>query len=459
MEKRKSLLLQNRARSVAEEEARRLQLEQWECKFCFHSNKCIQYANTWQEPKEICRLCSESNGGEPSVFEVPQQLYSTYSVLITIWNSMIRKMTENKREYTCDPLNIYSCPIIHKLKFIMVCYHYYLQQQSVEELFEVLRENLSDDDAALSIVPGHLLDNIHSMHWLIMILPNVDVSAVANWYQHVVDVHRNEDDNTLFDSFEKNENDETLFSCDHKECEYVARDLDRRRGRRRYCNDADSDFDSDDDEGLPFTQLRTSRMDEDSLPELQELYALEDTALFFLQAAHAFLYHSRFRARQERDWKDDDEDDNDEEKKGDENGGRELGLKNRWQSYEFGSHIRYDIRYPKFDSFKEEMMKNEMYCISEGTWTWKLNQAKILWQTEIVQSKENSRYLAKKSDSKYAVDEDDPLGVENIVAVLLYCDLDNLQKKFNESFRKRMESDTEKDIQIRHCENFYWFGR
>ena len=126
--------------------------------------------------------------------------------------------------------------------------------------------------------------------------------------------------------------------------------------------------------------------------------------------------------------------------------------------YQFGSQIRYHVLKPnpKHKSFMEEMTNNS-HRISIKSWNDTLERAKLMWNSMTVQKR--PEYKAKFSDAKYGVKKGDILGVENIVAIMLYCNYTDLQNKFSKTFRKTNNDDTDQAVAERHRSDFYWFGR
>ena len=129
--------------------------------------------------------------------------------------------------------------------------------------------------------------------------------------------------------------------------------------------------------------------------------------------------------------------------------------------YAFGSVIEYHKYKPNinYNSMKEELLKNEIHQIMSSSWKSTLNKAKQYAQMNNIQNmKQNGR--GAHPDKYGIVDYNQCIGMDCIVAILLYCNFDTLQNKFSETFRKRPNSkDTQQDVINRHCSNFYYWGR
>ena len=132
----------------------------------------------------------------------------------------------------------------------------------------------------------------------------------------------------------------------------------------------------------------------------------------------------------------------------------------KYHQYGFGKQIKYHKESPGFSNLKEELMNNEVHRITLQSWTGCLERALLLHRCFA------DKYVAvapnpetEEEYEHYGVKTGDRLGIENIIAIVIYCDFHELQSAFSRTFRKIEENDTLDDIRQRHCRNFYWLGR
>ena len=146
---------------------------------------------------------------------------------------------------------------------------------------------------------------------------------------------------------------------------------------------------------------------------------------------HGYLYHNH--AQQMFD----------EEKKDDENDDIEDLL------YGFGSFIYYNVlTSPRHSSFKDEMSNH----IEITQWNALYEEAKKLMTSDFAK-----KYIAIKNHNNDLRVQ--PIGIGDILAIKFYTDFDELQRTFRKSFRKRHDTDTDKDIIDRHVSEYYFWGK
>merc|ERR1712087_404824 len=106
---------------------------------------------------------------------------------------------------------------------------------------------------------------------------------------------------------------------------------------------------------------------------------------------------------------------------------------------------------------KDELLQNTIHTIDEKSWEETLAKAQLSLQMEVVQE----LYTANDhhNGSKYGVEKGQLIGIDNVVAIMLYTNFDDLQRKFSQTFRAINQDDTDMTITERHCKSFYWFGR
>ena len=95
-----------------------------------------------------------------------------------------------------------------------------------------------------------------------------------------------------------------------------------------------------------------------------------------------------------------------------------------------------------------------MIYISESNWELNLERSTSLLATNYAQS-----ISAISSDWKYGIEKGDTIGIEHILAITFYCNFDDLQKQFTQTYRAKNKDEPSEDIVDKHCKNFYHFGR
>ena len=265
---------------------------------------------------------------------------------------------------------------------------------------------------------------IDSMADLVEDLPNISFNGLMEMFEHISTVHR--DDKGMFDHFI-----DGIGQCDEgAACSNLLRS--RARGRR-FMSGAPADEQSEKPQHI---------QDED-----------DSHILSFFNKCHSFLFHPNLD-----DYVsdvDEIEDGMDEEKDSKpQQMNAEYGCC-KSVDYRFGVWIDYTANIPFFDSLKEEMMGNDVYPMTSNQWQDTLTKA----QDFLDSVRGNERYRAKRPDKKYGVQIGQKLGIENVMAILIYCNYTDLQTRFSETFRVIQDGDTAEMIVERHCRNFYWLGR
>ena len=144
-------------------------------------------------------------------------------------------------------------------------------------------------------------------------------------------------------------------------------------------------------------------------------------------------------------------------------------------NYKFGVLIDYRINKPSFKSLKQELMNNSVYKISEISWHQTLIKAitfsRLKWVRSMVPASKDGQgelygvvhYIDNKksfgNDSRAKTKQKCSIGIDHLVAILFYCNFDQLQAKFSETFWPMKDGEKHEEVVKRHCENFYWFGR
>ena len=433
--------------------------DDWTCTLCQSKNDAIYYENRQQIPGPKCRCCGSQHEETspspalptpspalPTTLHQTDQSESPFSNPSTLdqrivkqWSELLRDINENPEDNKClgnDTLVIDSCPMIQKFFFVMRYYHLYAGKPIVgvedEEQYRI--------DSVVDLVEG---------------LQDLSLIKLVDMFEHISTVHR---DSQMFDHFIKN-----IGKCDESECEI----MHRNRARDRVATGGISH-----DETLDGTIRHRGRFSNSSISkprvaaggpnhveDEEKLDPVERNTLPFFDKWHSFLFHTKFETKhtsisfEHQVLIDEEEMEMDFEPQ---NISGEYTSK--FVDYGFGVWIDYTTHRPNFESMKEEVTGNEICTISSNQWQNTLNSA--LTHLESHKVKTDKRYTAKRADEKYGIGEKGQLmGTENVVAILLYCNYTDLQRRFTETFRTMQDDDTDEMIVERHCHNYYWFGR
>ena len=245
---------------------------------------------------------------------------------------------------------------------------------------------------------------VDNMSDLVENLQGLSLTKMVDMFEHISTVHRN---STLFDHFIK-----AIGKCeDGAECDILL------RNRRR---------------------IRPERSEE-------ILDAVEQQTLSLFAKWHSFFFHPQFKDNGPGPSSLDDQQ------------FLMRSFSGKYVDYRFGVWIDYTAHSPSFESMKQEMMENEVYSMTSNQWQSTLMQA--LTHLDSGKLQVDQRYTAKLTDKRYGIESGQKIGIENIVAILIYCNYTELQARFSETFRRVQDDDTEEMIAERHCNNYYWLGR
>ena len=378
----------------------------WTCTRCRFQNGFSHWNNRKQSPVAICRLCG-SNRDESEVMSItsdndkvpPEESIVLDQRIVQEWDDLLRDIEHSPTNNHCHGEGFWivdSCPIIQKFFLMMKYYHIHIGKTVVDM-----------DDAAKY--------QIDSMTNLVEGLQDLSLIALINMFEHISTKHR---DPQTFDHFIDN-----IGPCSGGvQCSPLSQD----RGRR-FMSGTHKD-----------TQRPKHMRDEERMD------VVERHTLSFFRKWHSFLFHPKF-----------------ENNAGassligaEENENKETESGSKYIDYRFGVWIDYTVNTPFFDSMKEEMMENEIYSMTADQWQTTLMKALTHLDSDKIR-----KYTAKQTDEKYGIVEGQDIGIENVVAILIYCNYTDLQSRFSETFRGMQDDDTDEMIVKRHCHNFYWLGR
>eukprot|EP01084_Bolivina_argentea_P072844 132241_1 len=120
-----------------------------------------------------------------------------------------------------------------------------------------------------------------------------------------------------------------------------------------------------------------------------------------------------------------------------------------YYAYIFGQQIEYHTLSPHFVCMKQELIGNDIHTITENIWDDTLAKALLCLEMESVHLK----YVANDhgNHKKYGVKKGELIGIDNVIAILFYCNFDDLQNIFSKTFRKMESDDTIQSSIERHC--------
>ena len=389
------------------------------CAHCRCENRVLYCNGGKRVPSTICRCCGLSKRATESL-----QTTATPSILnldqkvVKEWNDLIQDIDQNPEENTCGQY-IDSCPMIQKLFLMMKYYHIYIGKKVVG----------SNDEEEY---------RIDSMTGLVKSLPNISLTELVDIFEHVSAVHR---DPKLFEHFM-----EGIGRCDHD----AACDIVHRFSGRTVVIGVPDHVQSD----APWSRSRPRVRREEKRKSVhrseEELDVVEQHTLSFFVKWHRFLFHSKVE--------------NDVATPSiDEVIGKMHSMprtprriSSKYVDYGFGVWIDYTAHSPFFDSMRDEMIGNEIHQMTPKQWESTLMDGLTHLDSEKITV--GDKYTAKITDEKYGIVNGQKIGIENVMAILIYCNYTELQTRFSETFRK-MEEDDDEVIADKHCRNYYWFGR
>ena len=389
---------------------REASVREWSCSYCRCENTAIHLNGRRTMPRTKCRCCGSMSDVRSSMRTtaavddlLPLKPSNLDQQIVDEWEKLLDDIDDHPNENQCDGsdgLIIDSCPMMQKLFLMMKYYHIYIGKEICD---------LND------LHHGH----IDSMSGLIENLRSISLIELENMFEHISTVHRTP---AMFEHFI-----EGIGHCsDGDYCDIEQRN----RGR------------------IPF---KRSNIALDDAP----LDAVEQHTLSFFAKWHSFLFHPAF----EDNLTDFTSSDKARIAKTSNTILANLSRRfsRRYFDYRFGVWIDYTAHSPSFESMREEMVGNETYPMTLGQWQNTLMNA--LTHLDSDKIKVEKRYIAERADEQYGIEVGQQIGIENIVAILIYCNYTNLQARFSETFRKIQDDDTDEMIVERHCHNYYWFGR
>ena len=112
-----------------------------------------------------------------------------------------------------------------------------------------------------------------------------------------------------------------------------------------------------------------------------------------------------------------------------------------------GNLVRYTVHSPKFKSFAEELLLNDIFHLNPSQWFQCLERAKK-WLRENQPTVQQQR--TSFSDVKFGIFRGDNIDIRHIVALYFFNDFPDYAAAFIKSYHMAPEE---------HCKSFYWMGR
>eukprot|EP01083_Nonionella_stella_P278004 945277_1 len=110
---------------------------------------------------------------------------------------------------------------------------------------------------------------------------------------------------------------------------------------------------------------------------------------------------------------------------------------------------------PKYQTLRDELLLNSIATVGKNEFDLSMRKAAVHEQTNEVKQLKCTR---GDSAEYYEMKTGDKITKDQIMAVMLYCNFDDLQYKFSCTFRKSSRDETDEQLKRRHS-NFYWLGR
>eukprot|EP01084_Bolivina_argentea_P227981 385127_1 len=101
----------------------------------------------------------------------------------------------------------------------------------------------------------------------------------------------------------------------------------------------------------------------------------------------------------------------------------------------------------KYNTFQDEMLNNDICCIGWKQWNKLLQKAQIHNKTNLVKEIKCKR---TKSAECYSMFYGFKMQLKHLIALMVYCNFDKLQKRFSETFRKMHINESINSVKSRH---------
>eukprot|EP01083_Nonionella_stella_P150592 479963_1 len=109
----------------------------------------------------------------------------------------------------------------------------------------------------------------------------------------------------------------------------------------------------------------------------------------------------------------------------------------------------------KYDSLKEELLQNKISCISEGQYESLVCKANKNLRSQYAKT------ISCKCDDwemKYDIKKHDPIELQHVLAIMVYCNYDQFQYQFSATYRRATPDESDESLKNRHS-HYHWLGR
>eukprot|EP01084_Bolivina_argentea_P312395 540834_1 len=108
-----------------------------------------------------------------------------------------------------------------------------------------------------------------------------------------------------------------------------------------------------------------------------------------------------------------------------------------------------------YNTFKEELIQNEIYHISQTQWGHNYSKA----MAHLLTKKVREIYCPRRESAKcYEMKYEQNMSVDHIIALMIYCNYDQLQSQFTKTFWKQNQKMTDFQFKKRHRQ-YYFLAR
>eukprot|EP01084_Bolivina_argentea_P014135 26431_1 len=131
------------------------------------------------------------------------------------------------------------------------------------------------------------------------------------------------------------------------------------------------------------------------------------------------------------------------------------GFHDQWNLYANDGYMLMDWYIPcKYNDFRDELINNSVCTISKFVFESELMKAQIKIQTQ----RAKNMKCCSEHENHYEVAQNQVVTLQHLLAMMIYCNMDLLQRKFTETYRKTTSNETDESLKQRHS-NYAIFGK
>eukprot|EP01084_Bolivina_argentea_P053493 98212_1 len=125
-----------------------------------------------------------------------------------------------------------------------------------------------------------------------------------------------------------------------------------------------------------------------------------------------------------------------------------------WKYYQHSHKYIKKKNYPKYTSFKEELLHNATARIGCQQFKYEMHKASLHITTQCCRKRiAKPNYI---STTYWGIQNNDAITVIHLVAVLIYCNYDGVQYEFSKTFRRIYPNECVASVKMRNAEFFYF---